>query len=213
MSATRPPASASRQIDLLVAAGRDRTVLLSGFLAGLCVFFAPMLVLALGLLAAYLAFVASDGTAPVFGLGRPLETSDFRAVFAPAINEAGLLVAAGALGAVLAGFRRWLARRADPAFLAAGARPFFPEFGVLYVLLVALTLVLAALHGGWVQVHRLIGAAPVFLFFMICATWLAHAVWHYCFRSILDLLASGSERAAASALGAQARLPRRNGAW
>jgi hypothetical protein len=199
-AAPHPPRAAAEQVDLLVAASRERTVLVSGFLAGVGVFFAPLLILALGLLAAYLASSASDSAAPLFGLSRPLEAADFRAVFAPAVNQAPVLVSAGLIGAMMAQFRRWLARRADPARLAAGARPSLPEFALLYALLVGFTLGAAATWGGWVHVRRLAGAAPIFLLFMLCATWLTHAVWHYCFRNVLALLASGPERAAASAL-------------
>jgi hypothetical protein len=39
--------------------------------------------------------------------------------------------------------------------------------------------------------------------FLVCATWLAHAVWQYCFRNVIELLASASERDAAAALRAQ----------
>ena len=59
-------------MDLVVAAGRERMVLISGVLAGICVFFAPLLVLALGLLGAYLTNLISDGAIPVFDLARPL---------------------------------------------------------------------------------------------------------------------------------------------
>ena len=194
--------------DLLVVAGRERTVLASGFLAGLCVFFAPLLILAVGLMAAYLAYVAGDGDTYLWGLARPLERRDFQAVFAPAVNEAPLLVSAGLIGGIMAQCRRWLARRADPGLLVAGIRPFFPEFALLYALLVALVLALAVTRGGWLQLHRVLGAAPVFLLFMLCATWLAHAVWHYCFRNILDLLASDRDREAAGALrGRRRHLP------
>src|SRR6266508_6175263 len=89
-------------LDLVTAVGRERTVLAAGLLAGACVFFAPLLVLALGLLAAYLADVISDGQAAIFHLARPLTSDDFRAVFAPAINEAPLLVSAGLVGVLLA---------------------------------------------------------------------------------------------------------------
>lgn len=191
--------------DLLVAAARERTVVVSGLLAGACVFFAPLVMLAVALLAAYLAYILSDSHAPAWAMSQPPTAADFRAVFAPAVNEAPLLASAGLMGAMLAQFRRWLARRADPAFLAAGIRPFFPEFGVLYALLVGFALALAALRGGAPQVYRLAGAAPVFLLFMACATWLAHSVWHYCFRNILDLLATGTERNAATALGGRSR--------
>ena len=180
-------------------------MLASGVLAGICVFFAPLVVLALGLLAAYLASVASDGHAPVFGLGRPLEAADFRSVFAPAINEAPLLVSAGLVGGMLAQFRRWLARRTDPSLLVAGIRPIFPEFALLYTLLVGLALGVAATHGGWPHVTRLLGAAPIFLLFMLIATWLAHAIWHYSFCNIIDLLARDRDRDAASALRGRAR--------
>jgi hypothetical protein len=192
--------------DLLVAAGRERTILASGFLAGTCVFFAPLVILALGLLAAYLAYVASDGHSTLLGLGRPLTSDDFRSVFAPAVNEAPLLVSAGLAGMFLSQLRRWLARRADPAFLVAGRRPFFPEFCLLYVLLVGLTLAFTSLNGGVPQLNRLLGAAHIYLLFMLCATWLAHAVWQYCFQNIVDLLASQQEREAALALRGQARL-------
>ena len=193
--------------DLLVSAAKLRTVLVSGFLAGICVFFAPLVVLALGLLAAYLHYVASDASSPMFGLERPPEAGDFRAVFAPAIHSPALLLAAGACGSVLAAFRRALARRADPAFLAAGAQPFFPEFAASYLLLALYVLGLAFAGGGWPQVHRLATAAPVFLLFLICATWLVHAIWQYCFRNVINLLASAAEREAAAAL--RAHLPAR----
>ena len=72
-SASHSPAAPST--DLLVAASRERTAILSGFLAGVCVFFAPMAVLAVGLLAAYVAYLPSHGSpspsAPAFGAGRP----------------------------------------------------------------------------------------------------------------------------------------------
>ena len=186
--------------NLLVAASRLRTVLISGFAAGVCVFFAPMLVLAVGLLAAYLSDLASDGHTPVFGLSRPLEASDFRAVFAPVVNAPILLVGAGGCGAGLAALRRALARRADPAMLAAGIRPFFPEFAASYVLLTLYLLAAAASTGSLRQVHRLAGVTPMVLLFLLCATWLAHAVWQYCFRNVLDLLATTGERSAAGRL-------------
>src|SRR3954453_15242749 len=84
--------------DLLVAAGRLRTVLVGGFLAGVCVFFAPLAVLALGLLAAYLNYVASDASGPLFGLERPPDAADFRAGFAPAAHAPAALAAAGGGG-------------------------------------------------------------------------------------------------------------------
>jgi hypothetical protein len=195
-----PPAPALPSVDLVVAASRGRTALIAGFLAGVGVFFAPLVVLALGLLAAYLGYISSDGSTPLWRAGRPLEATDFRAVFAPAVNEFPLLLCAGLMGAALGAFRRWLAQRTDPARLAAGSRPFFPEFALLYVLLAGLTVALAFIRGGPPQVHRLLGAAPVFLLFLLCATWLAHAVWHYCFRNIVSLLASEPERDAATAL-------------
>ena len=204
--ATTP--SQDPSMDLVVVAGRERMVLVSGALAGVCVFFAPIVVLALGLLGAYLANVISDGAIPIFDLARPLSAADFRAVFAPAVNEAPLLVTAGILGGVMAQFRRWHSRRADPAFLAAGIRPFFPEFSLLYVMLVCLTLGMAATHGGSAQVQRLVGAAPVYLPFMLCGAWLTHSVWNYCFRNIVDLLASAEDRGAATTLRAGARLLR-----
>lgn len=199
------PATVASTADLLVAAGRERTVLISGLLAGICVFFAPLVVLAVGLMAAYLAHVASDGQATVLGVDRQFVAADFRGVFAPAIREAPLLVSAGLIGAMLAQFRRWLARRADPAFLAAGIRPFFPEFAFLYVSLVALTLGLTVTRGDWLHLERLLGAAPVYLLFMGCATWLAHAVWNYSFRNVIDLLATGKDRDAALELRGRAR--------
>jgi hypothetical protein len=162
-----------------------------------------LVVLALGLLAAYLSYVASDGSSPTFGLQRPPQAADFRAVFAPVVNAPIMLIAAGISGGVLGTVRRLLARRADPAFLAAGIRPFFPEFAACYVLLIVLLLGLAVASGGWLQLHRLVGAAPVVLLFLVCATWLAHAVWQYCFRNVIELLASASERDAAAALRAQ----------
>jgi hypothetical protein len=210
-SAPHPPAAVS--IDLLVAASRERTAILSGFLAGVCVFFVPMAVLAVGLLAAYVAYFLSDGSpsAPAFGAGRAIEAQDFRAVFRPAITDTPLMVCAGLMGGMLAQFRRWLALRAEPAALAIGRRPFLPEFISLYVTLVAATLVLAAVRGGWPQVHRIVDAAPIFLLFMVCAAWLAHAIWQYCFRNILDLLASRQEHEAATELRVRARLPRIHG--
>jgi hypothetical protein len=201
--------SAAPPGDLIVAAGRERTVLLSGFLAGLCVFFAPLLILALGLLAAYLAYVVSDGDVSIFRLARPLSSDDFRAVFAPAINEAPLLLASGLVGGILAQVRRRHARRSDPGLLAAGIRPFFPEFLLLYALLIAITIGQAATHGGLPQIERLLAAAPVFLPFMLCVAWLAHSVWSYCFRSVLDLLAGPGDLSAATELRARARAIRR----
>lgn len=184
-------------------------MLIGGALAGMCVFFAPLLILALGLLAAYLADVVSDGQVAIFSLARPLTRDDFRSVFAPAINEAPLLAAAGILGALLAQVRRRNARRSDPGLLAAGIRPFFPEFLLLYVLLVAVAVAQAATHGGVPQVSRLVGAAPVFLPFMLCLTWIAHSVWGYCFRSVIDLLAGPGDLSAATELRARARAIRR----
>jgi len=195
-------------LDLITAVGRERTVLISGALAGACVFFAPLLILALGLLGAYLADVVSDGEVAIFHLARPLTADDFRAVFAPAVNEAPLLVSAGLLGTVLAQFRRRQARHSDPGLLAAGIRPFFPEFLLLYVLLIGLALGMAMTQGGAVQLHRLILWAPVFLPFMLCVTWLAHSVWSYCFRSVLDLLATAADRDAATELRGRARAVR-----
>jgi hypothetical protein len=116
-----------------------------------------------------------------------------------------LLVSAALVGMLLAQFRRWQARRSDPGLLAAGIRPFFPEFLLLYTLLIGLSLGLAATHGGAPQLRRLIGAAPVFLPFMLCLTWLAHSVWSYCFRSVLDLLATAADRDAATELRGRAR--------
>ena len=194
-------------VDLLVAAGKLRTVLISGFVAGMCVFVAPLVVLALGLLAAYLNYVASDASSPLFGIDRPPEAAQFRAVFAPVVNAPAAVTAAGVCGALLAAVRRRLARRADPALLAAGIRPFFPEFAASYVLLFMFLVGLAFATGGGRQVHRLAGAAPVFLLFVLCATWLAHGVWQYCFRNVIELLASAPERDAAAALRAR-RPPR-----
>lgn len=195
-------------IDLVVAAGRERVVLIAGAAAGICLFFAPLLVLGLGLLAAYLADVVSDGAMPVVAIGRPLTAQDFRAVFAPAVNEAPLLVTAAVLGALLAELRRRLAKGTDPAFLAAGIRRFFPEYAALYLMLVITIILVAATHGGTPQVMRLAGAAPVFLPFMLCVAWIAHAIWNYCFRSVVDLLASQDDRTAATELRARARLLR-----
>jgi hypothetical protein len=212
MSARSLPKAPSEQaeptLDLLVAAGRERTILLAGFLAGMGVFFAPLMILGLGLLAAYLADVVSADSVPLFSLGRPLTADDFRGVFAPAVNEAPLLGGAGLLGAAVAQFRRWQARRADPALLAAGVRPYFPEFALVYALLVALAAGAALLHGGWSQLARLVNAAPVFLPFMLCATWLTLVIWGYCFRSVVDLLATRDERAAAVGLRGRVRLHR-----
>lgn len=195
-------------MDLVVAAGRERTILVSGAVAGACVFFTPLFILALGLLAAYLAYVVSDGQIPIFALARPLTQEDFRSVFAPAINEAPLLVSATLLGGVMALVRRRLARRSDPGLLAAGIRPFFPELMAIYVMLVVLTVGMAATHGGAPQLQRLFNAAPVFLPFMLCGAWLTHSVWSYCFRSVLDLLASDADRTAATELRARARAVR-----
>ena len=190
----------SRHPDVLLSAARQRTVLVAGFFAGICVFFTPLFILAVGLLATYLASQLSDGGSTPFNAGRPLTATDFRAVFAPAINHAPLLLCVGLIGATLAQVRYRQTRRVDAASLAAGVRPFFPEFALLYVLLLALTLSLAVVHGGWPQVHRLIdpNTAPVYLLFMLCATWLAHAVWHYCFNNLIDLFAGSSEREAAA---------------
>jgi hypothetical protein len=192
--------SAYQEADILVVAARERTVLLSGLLAGLCVFFAPLAVLAVGLLATYLASLVGEGSSVLLGADRSLQRADFQAVFAPAINEAPLLVSAGLVGAVLAQFRRWLYAHQDPADIIRGRRPYFRELSFLYAALVALILGLAAVRGGWVQVDRLLHAAPAFFLLMLCATWLTHAVWSYCFRNIIELLASGAERAAAAAL-------------
>jgi hypothetical protein len=195
-------------LDLIAAVGRGRTVLVSGALAGVCVFFTPLLILALGLLGAYLADVVSDGEIAIFHLARPLTSDDFRAVFAPAVNEAPLLVSAGLLGGALAQFRRHQARRSDPGLLAAGIRPFFPEFLLLYVLMTGLALGLALTHGGMPQVRRLVLWAPIFLPFLLCVTWLAHSVWSYCFRNVLDLLATAADRDAASELRGRSRAAR-----
>jgi hypothetical protein len=207
-----PPASpiqnvppSPRDLELLVLVGRERKVLAGGFLAGLAVFFAPLVVLALGLLAAYLAYVVSDTDVPLLGLSGTLSAKDFRAVFAPAVNEAPLLACAGLVGSLMAGFRRWQSKRMDPSFVAAGMRPFFPEFALLYGVLVVMTLLTAATHGGTPQVRRLVFAAPVYLPFMLCVTWLAHSIWSYCFRNAMDLLASASERDAATALRSRVR--------
>ncbi|HEX2186673.1 MAG TPA: hypothetical protein VHN78_14340 [Chloroflexota bacterium] len=193
-SRTTPPAPAALA-ELLVAASRERTVLISGFLAGVCVFVTPMAILGLGLMAAYVASLLGDGD-----LGPGFQRADFQAVFAPAVNEAPLLVTAGLLGAFLAQFRRWLARRTDRWLLRFGRRPFFPELILLYVLLVGLSLLIAGTRGGGLQLDRLRSAAPVFLLFMVGASWLIHSVWSYCFRNIIDLLANGSEHDAAADL-------------
>jgi hypothetical protein len=196
--------------ELLVVAARERTVLLSGFLAGLGVFFAPLAVLAAGLLAAYVGSVISDSGSFVLAPGRPLDRTDFQGVFAPAVNEAPLLVSAGLMGAILAQFRRWLGLRveagSDRAGFARRRRPYFREFAFLYVLLTGFVLGLAAVNGGWPLVERLLRAAPAFFLLMICATWLAQAVWSYCFGNLIELLASGPERDAAAALRGRRRL-------
>jgi hypothetical protein len=167
--------------------------------------------LAVGLLATYVASVVGEESSVLLGAGRTLQRSDFQAVFAPAINEAPLLVSAGLMGAVLAQFRRWLYAHQDPAELIRGRRPYFRELAFLYAALVALMLGLAAVRGGWVQVDRLLDAAPAFFLLMLCATWLAHAVWSYCFRNTIELLASDAERAAAAALfGGRRRLGHRS---
>jgi hypothetical protein len=191
--------------ELLVVAARERTVLLSGFLAGLCVFFAPLAVLAAGLLAAYVASVINESGSFVLAPGRPIDRADFQAVFAPAVDEAPLLLSAGLIGAILAQFRRWLGLRIDPGAFARRRRPYFREFAFLYVLLSGFVLGLAAVTGGWPQVERLLRAAPAFVLLMICGTWLAQAVWSYCFRNLIELLASGPEREAAAALRARRR--------
>lgn len=199
------PGPSPYQADLLVTVARERTILSSGFLAGLCVFFAPLAILACGLLAAYVASLVNEGQGSIVGVGRPLTRADFRAVFAPAVDEAPLLLSAGLLGVLLAQFRRWLFLHAEAANLAFGRRPFFREFAFIYGLLVSLALGVAATHGGWTQVERLLRGAPAFLLLMLCATWLAQAVWSYCFRNIIELLASGPEREAAAALARPGR--------
>jgi hypothetical protein len=191
--------------DLLVVAGRERTVLASGFLAGLCVFFAPLAFLAVGLLAAYLASRADDGARSFLSLARPIERSDFRGVFAPAVEQAPLLLTAGLLGAALAHFRRWLWLRRDAFALVYDRRPYFPELALVYVLLVGLALFVAGTRGGWPQVARLLHAAPAFFLLMVCATWLSHAVWSYAFGNLIELLSSGPERDAAAALRGRGR--------
>ena len=198
-------------LDLVVAAGRERIILISGIVAGACVFFTPLLVLGLGLLAAYLAYVISDGQIPIFALARPLTQEDFRSVFAPAVNEAPLLLSAALLGGVMAQVRRRLAKRSDPGLLAAGIRPFFPELLAVYVMLVLISIGMAATHGGVPQLQRLLSAASVYLPFLLCGAWLALAVWSYCFRSVLDLLASESDRSAATELRARASSIRARG--
>jgi hypothetical protein len=203
----RPDADDARG-SLLLLAARQRTVLLSGFLAGLCVFFAPLVVLGIGLLAAYLVSVASDGSGTVFDAGRTLDRADFQGVFAPAVNQAPLLVVAGLVGAVLAQFRRWLGGRAARPGRAGRVRlelPYFREFAFLYAVLAGLTLGLALLNGGWPQAQRLLNAAPAFILLMFCATWLAQAVWSYCFGNIIELLASRGERDAAAAMRGRGR--------
>ncbi|HVG95820.1 MAG TPA: hypothetical protein VNK05_02875 [Chloroflexota bacterium] len=193
---------------LLLLAARQRTVLLSGFLAGLCVFFAPLVVLGIGLLAAYLVSVASDGSGTVFDAGRTLDRADFQGVFAPAVNHAPLLVVAGLIGALLAAFRRWLGGRAARAGRGRRGRvelPYFREFAFLYAVMVGLVLGLALTSGGWPQALRLLNAAPAFVLLMFCATWLAQAVWSYCFGNIIELLASRGERDAAAAMRGRGR--------
>jgi hypothetical protein len=71
--------------------------------------------------------------------------------------------------------------------------------------LAVLTLGLALLNGGWPQAQRLLAAAPAFILLMFCATWLAQAVWSYCFGNIIELLASRGERAAAAAMRGRGR--------
>ena len=197
--------SSAPSLDLVVAAGRERTILISGVVAGACVFFTPLLVLGVGLLGAYLAYVISDGQVPIFALARPLTQEDFRSVFAPAVNEAPLLVSTALLGGVMAQVRRRLAKRSDPGLLAAGIRPFFPELLAVYLMLIVLSVGMAATHGGVPQLQRLVSAAPVYLPFLLCGAWLALSVWSYCFRSVLDLLASDSDRSAATELRARSR--------
>jgi hypothetical protein len=208
IGSSAPATAPAPSLDLIVAAGRERTILISGVVAGACVFFAPLLILGMGLLAAYLTYVISDGHIPVFDLARPLTQDDFRSVFAPAVNEAPLLVSAALLGGVMALVRRRLAKRSDPGLLAAGIRPFFPELLTIYVMLIVVSVGTAATHGGLPQLERMIAAAPVYLPFLLCAAWLALSVWSYCFRSVLDLLASQSDRTAATELRARARLIR-----
>src|SRR5262245_17381945 len=153
------PDASGMGTELLVVAARERTVLLSGFLAGLGVFFAPLAVLAAGLLAAYVGSVVSDSGSFVLAPGRPLDRADFQGVFAPAVNQSPLLVSAGLMGAILAQFRRWLGLRVDRAGFARRRRPYFREFAFLYVLLTGFVLGLAAVNGGWPQVERLLRAA------------------------------------------------------
>ncbi|HET7769003.1 MAG TPA: hypothetical protein VFN74_09515 [Chloroflexota bacterium] len=205
MTGSSPAAVRAPSLDLVTATARERTILISGIAAGVCVFFAPLLILGLGLLAAYLAYFISDGQVPLFALARPLSQEDFRSVFAPAVNEAPLLVSTALLGGVMALVRRRLAKRSDPGLLSAGIRPFFPELLTVYAMLVVLSVGMAATHGGAPQLQRLIYAAPVYLPFLLCAAWLALSVWSYCFRSVLDLLASDADRTAATELRARAR--------
>jgi hypothetical protein len=206
-----PQVLAAHSAELLVVAGRERTVLVSGFLAGLCVFFVPLAVLAVGLLASYVAAVVVDAGNVPFGPGRALERRDFQAVFAPAVNEAPLLVSCGLAGLLLAQVRRWLVLREDPVNLVHGRRPFFRELASVYLLLIGLILGVAATRAGWAQVDRMLHAAPAFVVLTLCATWLIHAVWSYCFRNIIELLASDPERDAAAALGARRRRLRHGG--
>jgi hypothetical protein len=200
-----PRILASPTVELLVVAARERTVLVSGFFAGVCVFFVPLAVLALGLLASYFASLAGGAGSFPFGPDRALERRDFQAVFAPAVNEAPLVVTFGLAGLLLAQVRRWLVLREDPVNVAHGRRPFFRELAFVYLLLIGMILGLAATRAGWGQIDRMLHAAPAFVVLTLCATWLVHAVWSYCFRNTIELLASGSERDAAAALGARRR--------
>ena len=51
--------------------------------------------------------------------------------------------------------------------------------------------------------------ATLYLSFMFCITWIAHVVWAYCFRSVVELLATARDRAAAGELRKKARPLRR----
>ena len=86
--------------------------------------------------------------------------------------------------------------------------PYFREFAFLYAVMVGLVLGLALTSGGWPEALRLLHAAPAFVLLMFCATWLAQAVWSYCFGNIIELLASRGER---DARGRHARPGRRLG--
>jgi hypothetical protein len=194
---------------VLVAVTSPRTALVAGFLAGGCVFLAPLVVLAAGLLMAYAAYVAGDATGRAFSLGRAIDASDFRAVFAPAVNEAPALALCGAGGAALALLRRWLTRHTDAQRLASGGRSLIPELVAIYVAILLGGVAYLASRGASQQVQRFTGAVPVSLLLVLFAAWVAHTVWQYCFRNLVELLASDDERQAARALQRRTLPPKR----